>query len=132
MTPQAGGSVTRITGVRVAWQHDVKTVRLTALSHDGLTTEEIRLHGHVIGFIHCAGLVFVALAGTRLDQAVECDQSLVWDEAAARLIIESGLFPEEQAPPFRSAWPVRVTGARTGPTNPSLARTPSRVRQKSR
>lgn len=131
MTPQTGGSVTRITWVRVAWRDEVKTVRLTALPHGGLT-EEIRLHGHVIGFIHCAGLIFVALAGARLDQAVECDQSLSWDEAAARLIIESGLFPEEQTPPLRSEWPKRVAGARTRPTNPSLARIPSRVRQKSR
>jgi hypothetical protein len=48
--------------------------------------EEIDADRHVLGYIHRAGRVFVALAGERLDRAEECGQSLLWDRAAADVV----------------------------------------------
>ncbi len=66
-----------------------RTIRPTVIYLGGVDYE-IRVGDRVIGFIHRAGHTFVALAGARLDRAVECGQSLVWDTAAACLVTAAG------------------------------------------
>lgn len=78
---------------------EVRMIALTVVDLDD-ADQEIRLNGQVIGFIHTAGRVFVALTGTRTDQAEECGQSLLWDRAAETLVntFEQRHQPEEPAP----------------------------------
>ena len=42
---------------------------------------EVTVSGETIGFIDVAGAVFVALVGSRYDQAVEAAQTLVFEDA---------------------------------------------------
>lgn len=101
MAPQDSALKTVTVSVLVEWRDGIRTIHSTVVPPDGLT-EEIRLDGRVIGFIHRAGRIFVALNGARLDRAVECGQSLLWDKVATQLILESGGFPEVEATPLRS------------------------------
>lgn len=77
----------------------VRMIALTVIDLDD-ADQEIRVNGQVIGFIHTAGRVFVALTGTRTDRAEECGQSLLWDCAAETLVItfEQIHQPQELAP----------------------------------
>jgi hypothetical protein len=68
---------------READQIDTVSLMVVPRSDD---LEEIDADRHVLGYIHQAGRVFVALAGERLDRAEECGQSLLWDKAAADLV----------------------------------------------
>lgn len=63
----------------------IRTIQVVVIDLDDVT-EEIRLDGHTIGFIGRAGRIFVAQTGTRLDQAEECGQCLLWDKAATILV----------------------------------------------
>lgn len=131
MLPHDGALVTTITWVRVKSRDETRVIRLTTIRHDD-QTEEIRLDGKVIGFVHRAGLIFVALIGSRLDRALECAQSVMWDGAAAELIIESGGFPDAQASRFRGAEPNLANRYRIRSISPAIARQNSRRREKSR
>lgn len=72
--------------VRVGLESDrIETVNLMVVPR-GDDLEEIDVDRNVLGYIHQAGKVFVALAGERLDRAEECGQSLLWDKAAADLV----------------------------------------------
>lgn len=72
--------------VRMGLESDrIETVRLMVVPK-GDDFEEIDVDRRVLGYIHQAGNVFVALAGERLDRAEECGQSLLWDKAAADLV----------------------------------------------
>lgn len=51
--------------------------------------DAVRRDGNTIGYIRQVGRVFVALRGRRLDYAVECGQSLLWDKAAMALLAEA-------------------------------------------
>ena len=46
---------------------------------------EITLRGATVGFIEIVGAVYVSLAGSRHDRAVEVAQSLVWTDALLAL-----------------------------------------------
>ena len=74
--------------VRLEWRDRITTIQPMVI-HRGDAVDEIRLDGCVIGFIHRAGHIFVALTGARLDHAEECGQSVVWDKAFALLLPES-------------------------------------------
>lgn len=63
----------------------MRIVTLTVVECDDLV-QEIRCDGHVIGFIHRAGRIFVALAGSRHDRALECAQSVLWEKVASTLV----------------------------------------------
>ena len=71
--------------VRAEWRDGIRTIQL-AVSRRGDLMDEISFDGRVIGFIHRAGHIFVALTGARLDHAEECGQSVVWDKAVALLL----------------------------------------------
>ena len=101
---------------RIGWHEEITTIQSIVLPHHGLT-EEMRLNGQVIGFIQRAGRIFVALAGSRIDLAEECAQSLFWDTAAIRLIVESGLSQDEQ--PSHPA--PAILGSRSGAASPTPA-----------
>ncbi|MDP3208615.1 MAG: hypothetical protein Q8M65_05655 [Rhodoglobus sp.] len=77
----------------------VRMIALTVVDLDD-AVQEISVNGQVIGFIHTAGRVFVALTGTRTDRAEECGQSILWDCAAETLVItfEQLHQPQELAP----------------------------------
>lgn len=77
----------------------VRMIALTVVELDD-AVQEISVNGQVIGFIHTAGRVFVALTGTRTDRAEECGQSLLWDCVAESLVItfEQLHPPQELAP----------------------------------
>jgi hypothetical protein len=47
---------------------------------------EVCIGQTVVGFVETAGIVFVALHGSRYDRAVEVAQSLTFDVAAAALL----------------------------------------------
>ncbi|MEO8907289.1 MAG: hypothetical protein ABI310_04345 [Microbacteriaceae bacterium] len=80
--------------LRVAWSdYRIKTIPIVVADVDDLNCE-IRCQGQVLGFIHRAGRVFVALRGTRLDRAEECGQSLLWDIAAGKLVTACSHFVE--------------------------------------
>ena len=88
MSLQGRVTETFTVAVRLEWRDRITTIQPTVI-HRGNTMDEIRLDGRVIGFIHRAGHIFVALTGTRLDHAEECGQSVVWDKAFALLLTES-------------------------------------------
>ncbi len=46
---------------------------------------EVKLRNETIGFIDVAGAVFVALAGSRYDRAVESTQTLIFEDALQAL-----------------------------------------------
>lgn len=87
----------------------IRTISLTVVDLDDVV-QEIRLDGRVIGFIHAAGRIFVALTGTRMDWAVECGQSLLWDKAAATLVTTFGQLPQPEEPAPRSTVPAHPIG----------------------
>jgi len=51
----------------------------------GPTTYEVRRGDRVVGYVDIVGGVYVALAGSRYDHAVEVRQSIVLDVAVAAL-----------------------------------------------
>lgn len=98
--------------LRLEWlDHRIWTIQVVVIDRDELT-EELRLGGQTIGFIHHAGRIFVALTGTRLDWAEECGQCLLWDKAAALLATTFGHLPEPRRPDPRRAAPAHPTGDR--------------------
>lgn len=102
--------------LRLEWLDGlIRTIQLTVVDLDDLT-EEIRLDGQTIGFINRAGRIFVAQSGTRLDQAEECGQCLLWDKAAAILVTLLGRLPEPAEPDPRSAMPKHTSGYRDADT----------------
>jgi len=88
--------------LRLAWFHDVIRIIPLTVVDLGNVVQEIRLDGQVIGFIHRAGHIFVALSGAQMDRAEECGQSLLWDKAAAALVITLGRIPEPEESAARS------------------------------
>lgn len=67
--------------------------------------DEVRIDDVVLGFVHHAGSVFVALAGERRDHATECCQSLRWDVAAAHLVRVNWELKHPVGPPKRENSP---------------------------
>lgn len=67
----------------------IKTIRPVIVYVDDSICE-VDLDGQILGYIQHVGKVFVALAGTRLDRAEECGQSLLWDKAASTLVAATG------------------------------------------
>lgn len=76
--------------LRVEWFDDRIIVLPMIVIDRGDSDYEIRIRGRLIGFIHRAGRVFVALTGTRLDRAEECGQYLMFDLAAGKLATTVG------------------------------------------
>jgi hypothetical protein len=75
--------------VRLATDGDrLDTVELVVVHRDD-ELDEIDLDRRILGYIQQAGSVFVALLGERLDRAEECGQSLLWDRAAAYLVLSA-------------------------------------------
>jgi hypothetical protein len=60
--------------------------------------DEISVDGQVLGFIHRAAHVSMASAGTRVDRACECGQSVRWAQAISRLIAASGTGQKSTGP----------------------------------
>lgn len=117
--------------VRMERCDEIRTIEPTGIPLDH-KTEEIHLDGRVIGFIHHAGPIFVALTGARLDRAEECGQSLLWDRAAARLVTESGDVKAVEDTPWRSVPPERASGYRNRAAGRVLVHQRSRIREKTR
>ena len=112
--------------LRLEWSDDViRVIPLTVLDL-GNVVQEIRLNAQVIGFIHRADHIFVALSGARRDRAEECGQSLLWDKAAATLVTTLGQTPEPEKSAARAtAWERSVDPGHD--TSPQSARGPSRI-----
>jgi len=111
--------------LRLEWSDDViRVIPLTVIDL-GNVVQEIRLNGQVIGFIHRADHIFVALSGARMDRAEECGQSLLWDKAAATLVTTLGQTPEPEESVARVT--ARERSVDTGhDTSQQSARRPSR------
>lgn len=108
--------------LRVEWSDDqIRTLQMVVIDLDQFT-EELHLDGQTIGFIHRAGRIFVASAGTRFDQAEECAQCLLWDKAAAILVTTFGHLPEPEQPDPLAPAPQNTTG------DPDTGHTPARQR----
>jgi len=108
------------------WSDDViRVIPLTVIDL-GNVVQEIRLNGQVIGFIHRADHIFVALSGARVDRAEECGQSLLWDKAAAALDTTLGQTPEPEKSFARAT--ARKRSVDLGhDTSPQSARRPTRI-----
>ena len=75
--------------VRLAARSDqLEAVELVVVHRDD-ELDEIDLDRRVLGYIQQAGSVYVALLGERLDRAEECGQSLLWERAAAYLVLNA-------------------------------------------
>lgn len=73
----------------VPGQPDASVMVVTTLVSSACTSgraDRVSVNGRVIGFVYSAGRVSVALAGPRVDQAVECAQALCWGAAVAQLV----------------------------------------------
>lgn len=100
--------------LRLEWfDHRIRTIQLVVIDRDEVT-EDLRLGGRTIGFVHHAGRIFVALTGSRLDLAEECGQCLLWDKAAAILVTTFGHLPEQGQPDPSKATPAHRSGDRDG------------------
>ena len=55
-----------------------------------LDTCAVYVDGHKCGWIHQDGHYYVALAGDIPEHAHECGHALLWDQAAAMLLLQTG------------------------------------------
>lgn len=85
----------------------IRIVTLTVVECDD-TVQEIRCDGQVIGFIHRAGRIFVALTGNRQDRALECAQSVLWEKVASTLVAVLEQDLDTQKPDALPIWPPRA------------------------
>lgn len=117
--------------VRMERCDGIRTIEPTGIPGDRMT-EEFLLDGRVIGFIHHAGPVFVALAGARLDRAEECGQSLSWDRAVALLVTEWGGVKAVEDTLCRTVPSEHGSGYRSRGAGRVLVRQRSRIREMTR
>ena len=75
----------------------------------------------MVGFVETAGIVFVALHGSRYDRAVEVAQSLTFDVAAAALLSHVRVVDHLNAELAKPDAPARPAAKREGDTKPDTA-----------
>ena len=82
---------------------------------------EVCIGQTVVGFVETAGIVFVALHGSRYDRAVEVAQSLTFDVAAAALLSHVRVVDHINAELAKPEAPARPAAKHESDTTPDTA-----------